>query len=1208
MKILFHAWKGRHSACLLLLFVLSLHTQLHAQQAFVCNDMVTASLQANCMTVIDADQILEGGPYCCYQNYIVEVDNTPAGTNCDGPWVPAVLGITDVGQTYCIRVRDPLFPGIQCFGQIQIVNNIGPNISCPADQAFVADPGICGHVGIANDLDPLSFGDNCPGVALTYRLNDVNGNVLLGTGSTTLNGIQVPVGTTRVRWTATDADNNTASCSFTVQITDTQVPVITCPADQVRTADANDLYTTVNTEFDPLTYFDNCPTYPVSSSVTGATNDGTNITLGGTVFNVGQSTVTWTLLESQNLNLVYSTCTFQVDVQSSRLPVYIPNITSGNVSAVDPVTNVLKATISTGAIPGVVKMSPDGSRVYVVNRGSNNVSVINTATNTVTNTIAVGYSPVSAAINSNGSRLYVSNLDGNNVSVINTVTNTVLATVGVGTHPNELRITPDGSKVFVLNASSHSISVIGASTNSVIGTIGLGVVPFDLEISPNGARLYVSNINSGTISVINTATDAVVANVSMGAATSSLDLVVTPDNSKVYVTLQYNSVPQSVGVINTATNTLLTDINVNPQPEMLCISPDGSRLYVSCMTTNTVSVVNTATNTFLNNITVGTGRTAQMATTPDGARLLVLNPVSNTVSTINTADNSVLATTTLGITPVGISNFPSYSSLAACSLVSCPVNRNVNLNASCQMVVPDLIPEFLVTGGCSAFTQIPAAGTIINTAPNLTQNVSLTVTGTGSSCSVVLTAKDIIPPTVICPVNKTRNTTSNQCAYVTSGAEFNPLSFSDNCSGSNINYTLSGATTGNGANTLAGVAFNKGVTNILWTVLQAGGALSNTCGPFTLTVSDNQAPGITCPVAQTRSTSATSCNYTAVAAELNPLSFTDNCPSVTISYTLSGVTAGSGNSLAGKVFNQGITTVNWKATDAANKTATCTFKITVIDNQPPVFAVCPTNPIVVPMTQPCKLIVPSIATITTDNCSINITKTQVPAANTILSAVHNQSFTVVITAKDAAGNTSTCTRTLTASDQTKPTITTCPANRTVALNGSCQLQVPDMRSQLVATDCTLPITVSQYPAQLTLLASGNSMQHVVTMTATDGPGNTKTCSVTLTAQFHTGCFAGGEPVVERMEETAPAPTDDWKVSPNPFTDELKVFFNLDKEDQVELVVLDLSGKTVFHQQKTWTEGMQTIPIDTHDWPGGVYFVGLKKESRKWDYKKVMLVR
>jgi len=1176
--------------------------------AFVCNDLVTVSLQANCTAVIDADQILEGGPYCCYQNYIVEVDNTTAGTNCDGPWVPAVLGITDVGHTYCIRVRDPLFPGIQCFGQIQIDNNIGPNISCPADQAFVADPGICGHVGIANDLDPLSFGDNCPGVGLTYRLNDVNGNVLLGTGSTTLNGIQVPVGTTRVRWTATDVDNITAFCSFTVQVTDTQVPVITCPADQVRTADANDLYTTVNTEFDPLTYFDNCPTYPVSCSVTGATNDGTNITLGGTVFNVGQSTVTWYLLESQNLNFVYSTCTFQVDVQSSRALVYIPNVNSGNVSAVDPVTSTLMATIPVGTNPADTKMSPDGSKVYVANRGSNTVSVIQTATNTVVATLPVGNFPSALCVNTNGTRLYVVNQLSNSVSVINTLNNALMATVAVGTGPTRIVVTPDGSKVYVLNTASGNVSVIDASTNISVATVAVGSVSNSITMSPDGKRVYVSNFSTGNISVINTTTNAVVATVGMGAGYFPTHLVVSPDNSRVFAVKLSNTSSPAVVVINTASNTVITYITLNTEPQFLCISPDGSRLYVSFNNSNVVSIINTLTYSVINNITVGSGSTSWMRIVPDGSRLLVLNPQINSISAINTATNAVVSTTQVGTTPVYISNFPSYSPLASCALVSCPSNRDVNLNASCQMVVPDLIPEFLITGGCSAFTQTPAAGTVINSAPNLTQNVSLTVTGTGSSCSVVLTAKDVLSPTVTCPVNKTRNTTPNQCAYVTSGAEFNPLSFSDNCSGSTINYTLSGATTGSGANTLAGVSFNKGVTNISWTVLQAGGTLSNTCGPFTLTVSDNQAPSISCPTAQTRGTSATSCNYTAVSAEFNPLSFSDNCTGVTVSYTLSGVTAGSGNSLAGKVFNKGTTTVNWKATDAANKTATCTFKITVIDNQPPVFAICPTNPIVVPMTQPCKLIVPSIATITSDNCSTTITKTQAPAANTILSAVHNQSFTVVITAKDAAGNASTCTRTLTASDQTKPMITTCPANRTVALNGSCQLLVPDMRSQLVATDCTLPITVSQNPTQLTLLASGNAMQHVVTMTATDGPGNTKTCSVTLTAQFHTGCFAGGEPVVERMEETSPAPTDDWRVSPNPFTDELKVFFNLDKEVQVELVVLDLTGKTVFHQQKTWAEGMQTMPIDTHDWPGGVYFVGLKKESRAWDYKKVMLVR
>ncbi len=379
---------------------------------------------------------------------------------------------------------------------------------------------------------------------------------------------------------------------------------------------------------------------------------------------------------------------------------------------------------------------------------------------------------------------------------------------------------------------------------------------------------------------------------------------------------------------------------------------------------------------------------------------------------------------------------------------------------------------------------------------------------------------------------------------------------------------------------------------------------------------DNQAPTISCPANQIRSTSATTCAYTAAASEFSPAAYNDNCVGATLSYTLSGVTGGSGSSLTGKVFNKGSTKVTWKVTDAAGKTATCTFQVTVNDNQPPVFGTCPTNLYNQPMTVPCKMFVPNISVITSDNCSA-VTTTQVPASGVTLNAVHNQQFSVVITAKDASNNTSTCHRTVVAIDQSKPNITTCPANRTVSLNGACQMVVPDMRNQLVATDCTLPIAVTQNPAQLTTLSSGNNMQHLVTMTATDGAANTKTCVVILTAQFHAGCLTGGEPALERLlsaengSEILEGSTDPSGVAvlPNPFTDQLKILFHLDKTMQAQVVLMDLAGRLVFQMNNEKMEaGNQIIDWDTSNLAEGLYFVGLKRAEQTWVYRKVLLVR
>ena len=56
---------------------------------------------------------------------------------------------------------------------------------------------------------------------------------------------------------------------------------------------------------------------------------------------------------------------------------------------------------------------------------------------------------------------------------------------------------------------------------------------------------------------------------------------------------------------------------------------------------------------------------------------------------------------------------------------------------------------------------------------------------------------------------------------------------------------------------------------------------------------------------------------------------TDNCGIPTLGYTLTGVTTGSGTSLNGVTFNEGLTTVTWTATDLCGHTVTCAYNIRV---------------------------------------------------------------------------------------------------------------------------------------------------------------------------------------------------------------------------------------------------------------------------------------
>ncbi|MCC6282133.1 MAG: proprotein convertase P-domain-containing protein, partial [Saprospiraceae bacterium] len=99
--------------------------------SLICDDLVTVSLDESCELVLNADQVLEGGPYHCYDDYIVQLDRTlPLG---NGPWVAGVLGPNDVHKTWAVRVVDDVNgngqydPGeVTCWGNIAIEDKLPP--------------------------------------------------------------------------------------------------------------------------------------------------------------------------------------------------------------------------------------------------------------------------------------------------------------------------------------------------------------------------------------------------------------------------------------------------------------------------------------------------------------------------------------------------------------------------------------------------------------------------------------------------------------------------------------------------------------------------------------------------------------------------------------------------------------------------------------------------------------------------------------------------------------------------------------------------------------------------------------------------------------------------------------------------------------------------------------------------------------------------
>ncbi len=167
----------------------------------------------------------------------------------------------------------------------------------------------------------------------------------------------------------------------------------------------------------------------------------------------------------------------------------------------------------------------------------------------------------------------------------------------------------------------------------------------------------------------------------------------------------------------------------------------------------------------------------------------------------------------------------------------------------------------------------------------------------------------------------------------------------------------------------------------------------------TITINDTVAPIITCPSNISVSNDTGSCG---AVVSWTPPTATDNCGSVTLS---------TNNYNPGDSFLPGITTVVYTATDVAGNTATCSFTVTVTDDEDPVVS-GPSNSTVSTDTGSCSAVVNYTTPTITDNCAAGdgtypiVEEFEVANRNALINECWQFSGTTVSTNNQLAGTKS----------------------------------------------------------------------------------------------------------------------------------------------------------------------------------------------------------
>ncbi|TPV33434.1 HYR domain-containing protein [Paucihalobacter ruber] len=861
-----------------------------------------------------------------------------------------------------------------------------------------------------------------------------------------------PVGVTTIAWNVTDINNNVATEVIqTVTVTDTQAPVITTNGNQNVNAEAGLCSAAVTVS---ATATDNCS---VGDPV-GVRSDGALLT---DPYPVGVTTIAWNVTDINNN--VATEVLQTVTVTDTQAPVITTN-GDQNVNAEAGLCSAA-VTVSAGATDNCSVGNPVGVRsdgalltdpypvgvttiAWNVTDINNNVATEVIQTVTVTDTQA----PV---ITTNGDQNVNAEAGLCSAAVTVSATATDNCSVGdpVGVRSDGALLTdpyPVGLTTIAWNVTDINNNVATEVIQTVTVTDSQAPV-----ITTNGDQ----NVNaeaglcSAAVTVSATATD----NCSVGDPVG-----VRSDGALL-------TDPYPVGVTTIAWN--VTDINNNVATEVIqTVTVTDTQAPV--ITTNGDQNVNAEAGLCSAAVTVSAGATDNcsvgnpLGVRSDGALLTDPYPVGVTTIAWNVTDiNNNVATEVIQTVTVTDSQAP---------VITCPsdISTTVEFGVTSKVITYELptaidncgIPTLELVSGPASGAVFPLGTTTVTyratDAANNTADCSFTVTITES-------ADNENPVITDCPTDITVANDKGNCSAA-------------------VTWTAPTATDNSGSVTLIsnfepGHIFPVGITEVVYTATDAAGNQS-TC-KFNVTVNDTQAPVITCP---TDISTTVDFGVTSKVITYELPTAIDNCGIPTLEL-VSGPASGA-------VFPLGTTTVTYRATDAANNTADCSFTVTVTESddiENPVITDCPLDITVANDKGNCSAAVTWTAPTATDNSgSVTLTSNFEPGHIFPVGITE-----VVYTATDAAGNHSTCKFNVTVNDTQAPVIT-CPTDISTTVDFGVTSKVITYELPTAIDNCGIPtIELISGLASGALFPLGTT---TVTYRATDAANNTADCSFTVT--------------------------------------------------------------------------------------------------------------
>ncbi|MCZ4409866.1 HYR domain-containing protein [Cryomorphaceae bacterium 1068] len=970
----------------------------------------------------------------CPDDIIVDVFNScdtiinyvaPVGSDDCGPAFTTQIGGLGSGSVFpfgttteTYEVTDADGNTATCSFQITVNDGAAPVITnCPADISQVVPVGTCEDV--VNFSTP-NVTDNCPGATIVQTDGPVSGSTF-------------PVGSTEIEFTATDASGNTAVCSFTVTLTENTAPEITCPIDITVANDPGDCGAIVN--YTPPEGTDNCPD-PTTTQIAGLGS--------GAFFPVGTTTETYEVVD---LSGNTAQCSFTVTVNDTEAPVIDcpPNI---ELSAD---LGLCEATATFG-IPTFIDNCPGGTITQTGGPASGSTFPVGSTTIEFTAEDASGVQSICTfdVIITDDEDPVITCPDDIEITILSGACDTIVD------YP--LPTATDNCTDVIIGLVNGPAP--GATLTAGFYTVTIGAQD---DAGNNSTCSFTIDITETSVPTFDCPDDIEV-NADPGAceATVTFDPPTAEDPCS-DVTVTQTGGPVSGSVFPAGS----TEIEFTAEDEF------GN---TEICTFNIVVIDDTdPTITCPEDISTGNDPSLCGAVVTYDAPVVDDNcgvAEVNLLSGLPSGDLFPVGVTTVNYEVVDVSGNTAQCSFTVTVTddeapdITCPADITLNIpDGDCSGVVNFL--DATATDNCAiaGITQTDGlpSGSDFPVGSNTVTFEAVDANGLSATCSFTVTVLEGVAPEITCPADIEVNNDPGICGAVVSYTA--PIG-TDDCGG---------ATTVLTAGLGSGAEFPVGVTIEEYTVTDLSGN-TTTCS-FTITVNDTELPVFDCPADLTVSSEPGICEATVV---FDTPMVIDNCDGAITAIQTAGPFSGS-------VFPIGSTSITFEATDPSGNVETCSFDIIVEDNEAPVID-CPDD-IEIDAGIACSTIVNFADATATDNCGIaSIAQIEGPLSG---SEFPVGVTTVTFEAIDDAGNPSTCSFTVTVTEEEPPVIT-CPEDIQVENDPDACAAIVTYDPPIASDDCG-DVTVTLISG----LASGESFPlgfTTVTYEAEDEQGNTATCS------------------------------------------------------------------------------------------------------------------